>query len=190
MKKITTLLVMMALAITVTAQQQNIIVKRQGEGFMKANPERMHSNFSEDQQKQMQELRLKLQKENLQLSNELNEKRAQLKTLQQVDKPNMKSVNSKIDEISALQNKKMKLMAEHRNNVRNLLTDEQKVQFDLRGNRGGMMGKSGKMGRAGKQGRTHLRTGEHMNGAGMGERMHQQGQQMHREIEIRQIEKK
>jgi len=158
---------MMALAITVTAQQQNIIVKRQGEGFMKANSECLIPGITADQQKQIQDLRLKQQKENLQISNELYEKRAQLRTLQQVDKPNMKSVNSKIDEISALQNKKLKLMAEHRNNVRNLLTDEQRVQFDLRGNRGGMMGMSGKMGRAGKQGRSvHFRTGEHMNGAG------------------------
>ena len=175
MKKITTLLVMMALAITVTAQQQNIIVKRQGEGFMKANSECLIPGITADQQKQIQDLRLKQQKENLQISNELYEKRAQLRTLQQVDKPNMKSVNSKIDEISALQNKKLKLMAEHRNNVRNLLTDEQRVQFDLRGNRGGMMGKSGKMGRSGKQGRSfHFRTGEHMNGAGMGEGMHRE----------------
>lgn len=170
----------MALTLSVTAQQQNIIVKRQGEGFMRANSECLIPGLTADQQKQIQDLRLKQQKESLQLSNELFEKRAQLRTLQQVDKPNMKSVNAKIDEISALQNKKMKQSAEHRNNVRNLLTDEQKVQFDLRGNRGGMMGKAGKMGRAGKQGRTvHFRTGEHMNGAGMGEGMH-------REVEIRQ----
>jgi len=184
MKKITTLLVMMALTLSVTAQQQNIIVKRQGEGYMRANPERMHSNFTEDQQKQMQELRFKLQKENLQISNELNEKRAQLKTLQQVDKPNMKSINAKIDEISALQNKKMKLMAEHRNNVRNLLTDEQKVQFDLNWGKG--MHKQGR--KMHKQGVMIHRQGEKMQM--MGERIHQQGQQMHREIEIRQIEKK
>lgn len=181
MKKITTLLVMMALALSVTAQQQNIIVKRQGEGYMRANSECLIPGLSADQQKQIQDLRLKQQKESLQLSNELFEKRAQLRTLQQVDKPNMKSINAKIDEISALQNKKMKQSAEHRNNVRNLLTDEQKVQFDLRGNRGGMMGKSGMMGRSGGHGRSgNFKSGNHMNGSGMGEGVH-------REVEIRQF---
>ena len=68
----------------------------------------------------------------IQLENQLAEKRAQLKTLEQVDKPDMKAINSKIDEISALQNKRMKASAANRAKVRSLLTDEQRVMFDSR----------------------------------------------------------
>ena len=151
MKKATILLTMLAIALTMSAQQQNTQIHKQG--MMKANPEMMKSQFTPDQQKQIAELKLKHQKETLQINNELNEKTAQLKTLQQIDKPNLKDINSKIDEISALQNKKMKAMAAHRNSVRSLLTEEQRVQFDLRMGKGEMQGKMGKMGKMERMGK-------------------------------------
>ncbi len=98
---------------------------------MKANPLTLAPKFSPEQQKQMTEFKLELQKEMIQLHNQLGEKKAQLKTLQQVEKPNMKSIYSKIDEISDLQNREMKLMADHQNKVRSILTDEQRVRFDM-----------------------------------------------------------
>ena len=139
---------MLAIAVTLSAQQQVVAVK--GQGMMKANPEMMKPQFTPDQQQKMDALKLNLQKETLQINNELNEKKAQLKTLQQIEKPNMKDVNSKIDEISALMNKKMKIMASHRNSVRSLLTEEQRVQFDLRMDKGNMQGKMCKMNKMGK----------------------------------------
>jgi Spy/CpxP family protein refolding chaperone len=151
MKKVSILLTMLTIALTMSAQQQNTPIHKQG--MMKANPEMMKSQLTDDQQKQIADLKLKHQKETLQLNNEINEKTAQLKTLQQIDKPNLKDINSKIDEISALQNKKMKAMAAHRNSVRSLLTEEQRVQFDLRMGKGGMQGKMGKMDRMEKMGK-------------------------------------
>lgn len=142
MKKIATVLIMTAIALTLSAQGQNMAVKRQAEGYMRANPRalntQMLSNLTTEQQQKIESLRLKHQKESLLLANEIREKRAQLRTLEQVDKPNMKAINSKIDEISDLQNKKMKLNAEHKSKVREQLTDEQRVQFDMRSGR--MMG--------------------------------------------------
>ena len=151
MKKVSILLTMLTIALTMSAQQQNNQIHKQG--MMKANPEMMKSQLTPDQQKQVAELKLKHQKETLQINNELNEKTAQLKTLQQIDKPNLKDINSKIDEISALQNKKMKSMAAHRNSVRSLLTEEQRIHFDLRMGNGEKHGKMGKMGKMEKKGK-------------------------------------
>ena len=142
MKKIATVLIMTAIAFTMSAQGQNMAVKRQAEGYMRANPKvlttHMVSNLTSEQQEKIESLKLKHQKESLLIANEIREKRAQLRTLEQVDKPNMKAINSKIDEISDLQNKKMKLNAEHKSKVREQLTDQQRVQFDMRSGR--MMG--------------------------------------------------
>jgi len=137
MKKLFSLLILLTVVLTLSAQEQKreIIIKR--EGMMKANPAQLAPRFTPEQQKQMAAFKLNLQKEMIQFDNQLNEKRAQLKTLQQVDKPDMKSIYSKIDEITALQNKKMKASATHQNNVRSILTEEQRIKFDMNsGDRG------------------------------------------------------
>ncbi len=137
MKKVSTLLVMILFVFTMSAQDQNMIVKRQGQGYMRANPHmvapKIIPDLTPEQQKEIESIKIKFQKESLQISNEIREKRAQLRTLEQVDKPNLKAINAKIDEMTNLQNKKLKLIAEHKSKVRSLLTDEQRVQFDLRG---------------------------------------------------------
>jgi len=136
MKKVSTLLVMILFVFTMSAQDQNMSVKRQGQGYMRANPHmvapKIIPDLTPEQQKEIESIKIKFQKESLQISNEIREKRAQLRTLEQVDKPNLKAINAKIDEMTNLQNKKLKLIAEHKSKVRSLLTDEQRVQFDLR----------------------------------------------------------
>jgi Spy/CpxP family protein refolding chaperone len=130
MKKLFSILILLTFVLTISAQEQKreIIIKR--EGMMKANPAHLAPQYTPEQQKQMASFRLTHEKEMIQLDNQLNEKRAQLKTLQQVDKPDLKSIYSKIDEITALQNKKMKETATHQNNVRSILTEEQRIKFD------------------------------------------------------------
>jgi len=144
MKKLFSMLVMLTIVLTLSAQEQKkeIVIKR--EGMMKANPAHLAPQFTPEQQKQMAEFKLSLQKEMIQIDNQLNEKKAQLKTLEQVEKPNMKSVYAKIDEITNLQNQKMKVMATHKNKVRSILTEEQRVKFDLMQAKG-MMHKRGNM---------------------------------------------
>lgn len=119
--------------------------------------------FAQEQQKQMAEFKLNLQKEMIQIDNQLNEKKAQLKTLEQVDKPDMKVIYSKIDEITALQNKKMKVMITHRNNVRTILTAEQRVKFDLNQGKQNQCCKMGQNRRMHmEQGRMHMEQGRMM----------------------------
>jgi len=149
MKKLFSMLVMLAFVLTLPAQEQKREIVFKGEGMMKANPAHLNPQFTPEQQKQMADFKLSLQKEMIQIDNQLNEKRAQLKTLEQVEKPNMKSVYAKIDEITDLQNQKMKVTATHRNKVRSILTEEQRVKFDLMHEKGMMHRGSDKMMRRG-----------------------------------------
>lgn len=128
MKKFYVTLAMAIFAISLSAQNMPVRDK----GFMGANPAKLQPQLTAEQQESIKNLRLELRKEMIQIDNQLAEKRAQLKTLEQVEKPDMKAINSKIDEITALQNKKMKASAANKAKVRSLLTDEQRVAFDSR----------------------------------------------------------
>ena len=94
-------------------------------------------DLTDEQKTKIEDLRTAHMKEMQNFRNQMREKRAHLITLQTADKVDMKAVNSTIDEMTALKNQQMKSNAAHRQEVRNLLTDSQKVYFDAHaGNRG------------------------------------------------------
>jgi Spy/CpxP family protein refolding chaperone len=68
----------------------------------------------------------------------MEELRAKEHTLATSEKPDMKAINANIDEMTKVQNQLMKAMASHRQDIRSLLTEEQKIRFDSR-----PMGKGG-----------------------------------------------
>ncbi|PKP06761.1 MAG: hypothetical protein CVU10_04170 [Bacteroidetes bacterium HGW-Bacteroidetes-5] len=129
MKKFYITLIMAISVLSLTAQNHQV----QNRGFMGANPANLEPKFTQEQRESIKALRFELEKEMVQVQNQLGEKKAQLKTLQQVDKPDMKAINSKIDEITSLQNKMMKAKAANTAKIRSLLTDEQRLMFDKRG---------------------------------------------------------
>lgn len=131
MKKVYIILIMAFLAVSLSAQNRPV----QDRGYMGANPARLAPKFTTEQSEAIAALRNDLQKEVLQINNKLAELRAQLRTLEQVEKPDMRAVNSKIDEITSLQNKRMKVLAANRAKVRSLLTDEQRLEYDMRSRR-------------------------------------------------------
>lgn len=141
MKKVYITLIMAVIAVSAVAQNRPV----QERGFMGANPANLAPQFTAEQQESIYKLKLELKAELLQIDNQFAEKKAQLKSLQQVEKPNMRAINSKIDEISDLQNKKMKLVAQNQVKVRELLTAEQRLQYDLRMNSGRRGGNRGTM---------------------------------------------
>jgi Spy/CpxP family protein refolding chaperone len=94
------------------------------------------SNLTDDQKKKIKELRTPLNKEILPLRNQLAEKRAHLKTLQIAEKVDMKSINNTIDEMSQLQSQIIKKEAAHTQAIRAILTDDQRIAFDMRTNSG------------------------------------------------------
>lgn len=92
--------------------------------------ERGIPNLTAEQKTKIQSLRVKHQKEVTPIKNELAEKKARLRTLNSVEKPDINAINKTIDEMSVLQTKIMKSKASHRIEVASNLTDEQKVFFN------------------------------------------------------------
>lgn len=99
-------------------------------------------DLTSDQSKKIEELQIAHLKEVNQTKTQVAEKRAHLKTLQAADKVDNAAINKTIDEITALQNDLMKKNEAHRQAVRNVLTDKQRVVFDAK-NCGKMHGKNG-----------------------------------------------
>ncbi len=176
MKKVYFTLIMVISVLSLTAQNH----QGQNRGFMGANPANLEPKFTQEQMASIKALRFELEKEMVQVQNMLGEKKAQLKTLQQVDKPDMKAINSKIDEITSLQNKMMKAKAANTAKIRSLLTDEQRLIFDKKGGHA----KRGVMGKRGVQERMVMQRGA---GPGAGPMMHQ-GKEA--EVKIMRIERK
>ena len=104
------------------------------------------SNLSADQKKKMAELRTQLKKDVLPLKNQLGEKKAKMRTLETADKADIAAINALIDEIQSLQGKIMKLHATQRQEIRKMLTPEQRVDFDLKGMRKEKKHRKGKKG--------------------------------------------
>jgi len=93
------------------------------------------SNLSEEQKTKIDGIRLSEQKQLLQFRNQLGEKRAKLKSLEAVEKADMKGINKVIDEIAELQGDIMKVRAEGKQKIRALLNEEQRIEFDTKGGR-------------------------------------------------------
>jgi len=111
-----------------------------GKGRMSQIP-----NITKTQLDKISEIRTTHMKVINDLRNQLREKRAHIQTLKSTDNPNQKDINNTIDEITGLQNKLMKNgMAMHLE-IRNQLTDEQKVYFDSHMMNRKKMGKMRKM---------------------------------------------
>lgn len=107
------------------------ICKKQ-QGCDKRGPFNFIPNLTEDQKTKIKELHLNLQKEVVQIKNQINEKEAHLKTVSMLEKVDMTEVNKTIDEVFALKASLAKKKAAFHQDVRNLLTTEQKVVFDAK----------------------------------------------------------
>ncbi len=90
----------------------------------------MIPDLTEKQKEQIKQVRTEHLKAMLPLKNQLMEKRARLHTVSTSENVNMKEINDIIEEIGAIKTQMMKERAAHRQEVRSLLTEEQRVIFD------------------------------------------------------------
>jgi hypothetical protein len=102
-------------------------------------------NLSEDQKSEIQDLRVDFLKEMQQNRNELDVLRAENKKLATSVNPDQKAINKNIDQQTAMMNSSMKAQSAHRQEVRKLLNDDQKLYFDSRTSRMGQ-GRGNNMG--------------------------------------------
>ncbi|NBC82545.1 MAG: hypothetical protein GVY19_04105 [Bacteroidetes bacterium] len=92
--------------------------------------------ITDEQLNQIETLRVGHFKKMNTLRNEVALKRAELAQLETTDNRDDKAVNAKIDKLYQVKTQMAKERSTHRQQVRNLLTDDQKVYFDARRGRG------------------------------------------------------
>lgn len=91
--------------------------------------------FTEEQQEKLKELRLESTKEIQPLHNELNELRAKQRTLTTAEKADMKAIDNNIEKMADVQAQIQKVRAKEHQEIRAMLSDEQRIKFDERKNR-------------------------------------------------------
>jgi Spy/CpxP family protein refolding chaperone len=96
-------------------------------------------DLTEAQQAQIEKLRTAHMKDVLPLKNELGEREAKLKTLMSSTNPDMNAINAEIEKIGQIKIEMHKKKALHQQDVRKVLTEEQRVMFDMHSGKG--MGK-------------------------------------------------
>jgi Spy/CpxP family protein refolding chaperone len=111
-------------------KQENVKTCKKDQSCKKSDHFGFIPNLTEDQKTKISDLHLNFQKENLQLKNQMEEKEAHLKTVSMVDKVDMVEVNKTIDEMFVLKASIAKKKEALHQDIRNLLTVEQKVVFD------------------------------------------------------------
>jgi Spy/CpxP family protein refolding chaperone len=93
-------------------------------------------DLADEQKESMDKIRMETLKEMLPLKNSIAEKKAQLHTLQTTEKADINKINLMIDEIAEIKTKMAKKRAATHQQIRSLLSDEQRVLFDSRPPRG------------------------------------------------------
>jgi Spy/CpxP family protein refolding chaperone len=76
----------------------------------------------------------------LPLKNELGEKKAKMKTLQTANPADMKAINSLIDDMTVVKTKMSKSRAAMHQEIRKVLTEDQRIKFDMHAGRRGANG--------------------------------------------------
>ena len=87
-------------------------------------------NLTPEQEKKIAELRTAHMQEMNNFRNDLMIKQAELNKLQTADNPDINKIDAKIDEIGKMKTDMAKKRAAHRQEVRAILTPEQRVVFD------------------------------------------------------------
>jgi len=95
-------------------------------------------DLTQEQQTKIEGLRTAMVTECLNIKNQIEEKRAHLNTLMTVEQPDMTAINSTIDEMYVLKAQLEKKKVAHIQEIRNILTPEQRLQFDMNHAKRGM----------------------------------------------------
>lgn len=115
----------MAIAIIISSVL-SIHAQNREKGMLKNIP-----NITEEQTKKIEALSTPHLKEILPLKNQIAEKKAQLNTLSTAEKADMTAINKKIDEIGALKTQILKSREAQKQEIRKILTEEQRLIFDM-----------------------------------------------------------
>jgi len=134
---------LIGLTIDVSAQQQNRRAQNQAKGDCQVqmmnradrqgqNQQRMMTqlNLTEEQRTQIEDIHLNGQKGMIPLRNNIQEKNAQLRTLKMSEDYDSAAVNTLVEEIGELRTAMMAMRTGHQQQIREVLTEEQRIKFD------------------------------------------------------------
>ncbi len=93
-------------------------------------------DLTEEQKDKIKSLHVDHMKSILPLENQLDEKKARLKSLTTAENVNLEKVDEVIDEITSIDNKIMKSRVRHGQDIRNILTEEQRIIFNSKHHKG------------------------------------------------------
>jgi Spy/CpxP family protein refolding chaperone len=130
--------------LSLSAQTETGQGKGQGQGqkIGQEQGEFCHSlNLTEEQKTQIKTIKEPNMQKHQAVKLDLEEKHIQLKKLETAEKADIKAINAKIDEISAIKTQLMKDAAAVKQEIRALLTPEQRIKFDTHSQK---MGKGNK----------------------------------------------
>lgn len=136
-----TLIALILLAINILAQrghgfaQRNEISmeEREERGFRESGICRHFPGITQEQSDKMDALRQQSMNENQQLRNQLGEKQVRLRMLKTAEQPDMNAINKTIDEMAAIRAGMHKNQVAKHQEIRKLLTEDQRILFDSYG---------------------------------------------------------
>ena len=96
--------------------------------------------LTDEQKTKIEALQTPHMKKMIAFRNQLGEKQAQKRTLMSAEKPDQKKLNALVDEISNIRADQEKERISHGIEVKSLLTDKQKLKFDMMQQRQGKKG--------------------------------------------------
>ena len=121
------------LAIFLTGSVQTFAQKKSDcDGHKKGGIENKIPDLTDKQKEDINKIELDYKKAVLPVTNELREKRAKLKTLQSAETPDTKAIEGLIDDMGKLRTDLQKLRSKKHQDIRNLLTEDQKIVFDTK----------------------------------------------------------
>jgi Spy/CpxP family protein refolding chaperone len=142
-KRITVSLFALMMAAMVMAQPGQRMGTKQGaqtSGMRQTQICEQIPNITDEQKAKIESLRVTHLKQMQTWQNKQGELKARQRTLETAEKPDMKAIHANIDEMSKNQTIMAKASAEHRQQIRQLLNDEQKLWFDTHSRKQGSWG--------------------------------------------------
>ena len=89
------------------------------------------ASLSDKQSKQLDRFHLDYKKKKYPIKSKLKAAKVDLALLMTSDSPKQQDIEKKIDQILKLKGEKLRIKAAHKIEVRKMLTEEQRVQFDM-----------------------------------------------------------
>ena len=89
------------------------------------------NNLTDEQTKKLDKLHADYKKQKFPIKAKLKVAKVDLAVLVTADSPNQDAIDKKIEQILKLKREKMRIKTAHKIEVRKMLTDEQRVQFDM-----------------------------------------------------------